>query len=82
MPVFWCVTVQGQPLFRGFVTEAEARAKAERWQGERYRTGLLKHGDRGDWVEVKRDTAREREFDRAYELAKRGNPQTYHYEYS
>lgn len=74
MPEFYKVTWNRHALKKRMKKE-EAFAMAERWQGERYRTGLLKGGDKGDWVEVTRDTESEREFDEMYDTLKRGNPQ-------
>lgn len=74
----WMVTWDGKPFRKGFQGESgkrEAHAMAERWQGERYRSGMLKHGDKLDYFEVKRDTAAEKELaERAYDL-KMGKPQ-------
>lgn len=75
MPEFYCVTLNGHPIGVR-MTKPAAEAMAERWQGERYRKGLLKHADLGDWVEVRRDTVSEREFDRMYDDLKMGKPQT------
>ena len=77
MPEFWKVTWDGRTLFKGFDTREQAAAKAEKWQGQRYKSGMLKHGDKGDYFEVERDVDREREWDAAYDLYKRGKPQTY-----
>ena len=70
-PMLWMVTFDGTPLFRGLPSEAEARRRAERWQ-----VGLLKRADKGDWIEVKRDYAAEREFDERHDVMERGHPQT------
>lgn len=75
MPEFWKVTWNKHALKKR-MRKDEAYAMAERWQGERYRKGLLKGGDKGDWVEVKRDTESEREFDEMYADLKFGKPQT------
>ena len=75
MPDLWMVTWDGVPLFKA-LTRKEAEAKAERWQGERYKSGLLKHGDKRDYIEVKRDTVAERELDERYKTMKAGDPQT------
>lgn len=49
---------------------------AERWQGSHSgNRGLLKHKDRGDYVEVRRDYEREREINERIEQAHLGNPQ-------
>ena len=77
MPHYFKVTLNGHPISK-MMSRKDAEAMAERWQGERYRKGLLKHKDLGDWVEVKRDTDSEREFDDRYDEMKRGNPQTVH----
>ena len=74
------VTLNGVPLFRGFTQKRAAEAKAEKWQGERYRRGLLKHGDKGDHVEVKRDPSMEKDFDERYAAQKAGKPQRVVYE--
>jgi hypothetical protein len=77
-PPRWMVTLNGVPLFRGFLSEEAARRKAEIWQGSHTEhRGLLKHKDRGDWVEVKRDYAAEREYDERVDAAQRGNRQIY-----
>lgn len=73
--MYWMVTLNGVPLFKGLTDRKDAEAKAERWQGQRYRKGLLKHGDRGDHVEVKRDTSTERDFDERYQTWKDGTRQ-------
>ena len=69
------VTLNGTPLFRGITDRKDAETKAERWQGERYKRGLLKHADKGDHVEVKHDVRMERDFDERYQLAKEGTRQ-------
>ena len=74
MPHYFMVTVNGVPLFKG-LSEAVARVKAEKWQGERWKRGLMKHKDMGDHVEVKRDTATERDFDERYADVKAGKYQ-------
>ena len=74
MPEYWMVTVNGTPLFKG-LNRKQAEAKAEKWQGQRYKGGLLKHKDYGDHVEIKRDTLSEREFDTLYDTYKAGKPQ-------
>jgi len=84
---YWQVTLNGVPLKRGFHGESgkrEAQAMAERWQGQHYGkpSGLLKHKDRGDWVEVKRDTATEKEMAERFDEARRGNPQRYVVQYN
>lgn len=75
----YMVTVNGVPLKR-FLDKQEANAMAERWQGQHggYHggQGLLKHKDRGDWVEVKRDTDAEKEVLERYRAALSGDRQT------
>ena len=75
MPVFWMVTLDGHPIKAHINSLKEAEAMAERWQGSKYKSGLLKGGDKGDWVEVKRDHASERDFDESYDRLKRGSLQ-------
>ena len=76
-PEAYMVTLNGVPLKRGLRKE-EADAMAERWQGSHSgNKGLLKHKDRGDWVEVKRDYAFERETKERIDEAMRGNPQRF-----
>lgn len=72
--MFWMVTLNGSPLRRR-MTKRDAEAMAERWQGERYRKGLLKHADKGDHVEVKEDVASILEFNEQYGRFKEGLPQ-------
>ncbi len=74
MPEWYKVTLDGHPL-KQRMTKAAAYAMAERWQGQKYKSGLLKGGDKGDWVEVKRDHVSEREFDDDYDRMKRGSLQ-------
>ena len=74
VPVFYKVTLDGHPL-KQRMSKKEAYAMAERWQGQKYKSGLLKGGDKGDWVEVSRDTVSEREFDTDYDRMKRGSLQ-------
>lgn len=75
----YMVTVNGVPLKR-WMTKRDAEAMAERWQGQHSGVnggqGLLKHKDRGDWVEVKRDTNAEKEMAERYKTFKAGDPQT------
>lgn len=75
----YMVTVNGVPLKR-FLGKQEAHAMAERWQGQHggYAggQGLLKHKDRGDWVEVKRDMDAEKEVLERYRASLSGNRQT------
>ena len=75
MPHYYKVTWNGTTLFKGIPSRQAAEAKAEKWQGERYKRGLLKHGDKGDYIEVKRDVDTEREFDDRYDVFKRGGRQ-------
>lgn len=79
----YMVTVNGVPLKR-WMTKGEADAMAERWQGQYSGysggQGLLKHKDRGDWVEVKRDHLAEKEFGERYKTFKAGDPQTVVYQ--
>jgi len=75
MPIFYMVTLNGVPLFKGIKDEKLARAKAEKWQGEKHKRGLLKHADKGDHVEVKRDLDTERDFDARYAAFKNGDRQ-------
>ncbi len=74
MPEYWAVTVNGTILFKG-LSKPAAEAKAEKWQGQRYKGGLLKHKDFGDHVEIRRDTETEKDFDQRYETWKAGKPQ-------
>ena len=74
MPEYWAVTVNGMILFKA-LTKPQAEAKAEKWQGQRYKGGLLKHKDYGDHVEIRRDKETERDFDERYDVWKRGKPQ-------
>lgn len=75
---YYMVTWDGKPFKKGFVGERgkrEAEAFAERWQGKRYSTGMLKHGDKGDYFEVKRDYAAETELKERMDTMQAGNPQ-------
>lgn len=76
---FYKVTLNGRVLRTGFMGERgrkEALAMAERWQGSHSQgKGLLKHKDRGDYVEVSRDSAAERDFNERVDAAQRGNRQ-------
>jgi len=74
MPTFYMVTFDGHPL-KNRLTLKEAEVMAERWQGQKYKSGLLKGGDKGDWVEVKRDHVSEKAFDEDYDRLKRGSLQ-------
>jgi hypothetical protein len=75
MPEYWAVTVNGMVMFKG-MTKPEAEAKAEKWQGQRYKGGLLKHKDYGDHVEIRRDKDTETEWDNRYADLKQGKYQT------
>lgn len=76
---FYKVILNGCILRSGFIGERgrhEAERMAERWQGSHSQGGgLLKHKDRGDYVEVKRDPDMERDYDKRVDTAQRGNPQ-------
>lgn len=74
MPVWYQVTINGVPFRKG-LTKRDAEALAEKFQGEKDRRGLLKHGDKGDWVEVKPDHDAGREFDHRYDRYKAGHAQ-------
>lgn len=77
MPQRWMMTINGHPMKKN-MGKREAELMAERWQGSHSgNRGLLKHKDRGDWVEVKRDYDSEKEFDRRLDLARRGHPQNW-----
>ena len=68
----------GKPFRRGFCGtqgKKEAEAFAERWQGEKYKSGMLKHGDKRDYFEVKRDYQSEKDLLDRLDEQKRGNPQ-------
>jgi hypothetical protein len=80
MPELYLVTWDGRPFKKGFRSRQEAEAFAERWQGERYRSGMLKHGDKRDYFEVARDREAEQEFDRRYADAKAGKRQVVVYQ--
>ena len=75
----YMVTINGVIYKRGFMGEPgrrQAEAMAERWQGSHSgNKGLLKHKDRGDYVECKRDLDMEAELANRYDEAQRGNPQ-------
>ena len=83
---FYCVTLNGVILRRGFMGVAGKRSAeqmAERWQGSHsHGQGLLKHKDRGDYVEVKRDHAMEHDYAERVDTAQRGNPQRVVVEYN
>lgn len=76
---YYMVTLNGVPFKRGFAGDLgrqRAEQVAERWQGSHSgNKGLLKIKDRGDYVEVKRDYEREREYAERIDEAQRGNPQ-------
>ena len=76
---FYCVTLNGVILRRGFMGTAgfhEAERMAERWQGSHsHGKGLLKHKDKGDYVEVRRDPEMEHDYAGRVDQAQRGNPQ-------
>lgn len=75
MPTFYQVTLNGHPI-KCRLERGEAEAMAERFQGSHARNlGLLKHKDRGDYVEVSVDQDSGRDFDRAYESFKKGKAQ-------
>lgn len=74
-PQYYMVTLNGVPL-RRCMRKVDADAMAERWQGSHAGSkGLLRHKDRGDWVEVKRDLESERDYNNRLDEAQRGNPQ-------
>ena len=76
---FYAMTINGVIFRRGFMGETgkrEADRMAERWQGSHSGgKGLLKHKDRGDYVEVKRDYEMEKDYVSRLDEAQRGNPQ-------
>ena len=76
---FYAVTLNGTILRRGFMGVNGKRAAeqmAERWQGSHSQgKGLLKHKDRGDYAEVKRDYEMEHDYATRIDEAQRGNPQ-------
>lgn len=76
---FYCVILNGVILQRGFMGatgKREAERMAERWQGSHSQgKGLLKHKDRGDYVEVRRDHELERDYMERVDAAQRGDPQ-------
>ena len=78
MTELWMVTLNGVPM-RKAMFRREAEDMAARWQGSHCSyeggSGLLKIKDRGDWVEVKRDTASEKERDERLKVAKAGDRQ-------
>ncbi len=62
----------GNTLFGGLASKADAYRRAEKWQGTRSR-GLLKHGDKGDHIEVVEDKSEMRSWDDRWDDAQRGN---------
>lgn len=76
---FYQVTLNGCILRKGFMGDRgkrEAEQMAERWQGSHSQgKGLLKHKDKGDYVEVKRDYDGEKDYAERIDVAQRGNPQ-------
>ena len=74
----YMVTLNGVPV-RKHMTRREADDMAARWQGSHCdyngASGLLKIKDRGDWVEVRRDTSSEREVDERLKAAMSGDRQ-------
>lgn len=74
MPVYYEVTLNGISLFKGLSLK-QAEAKAEKWQGERWKRGLLKHKDMGDHVEVRVDKVTSKDFDDRYADLKAGKYQ-------
>lgn len=77
---YYKVLLNGTVFRRGFAGEAgrrHAEQMAERWQGSHSgNKGLLKHKDRGDYVEVARDYVMEQEYAERVDNAQRNNPQT------
>jgi len=73
------VLLNGVAFRKGFTGDSgkrEAEALAERWQGSHSQgRGLLKHKDKGDYVEVVRDIELEKDYARRFDEAQRGNPQ-------
>ena len=76
---FYAVYINGVIYRRGFMGQTgkrQADQMAERWQGSHSQgKGLLKHKDRGDYVEVKRDYEMERDYAERVDTAQRDNPQ-------
>ena len=70
MPEMWQVTYNGVTLYGPYYDRKKAEVIAERYQ-----RGFNRIKDNGDHVEVKRFTKLEKDFDRRYDEAKRGNPQ-------
>lgn len=71
----WVVTWNGVPFRKFGTNRREAEAFAERWQGKRYHSGMMKHGDKADYFEVKLDKAAMAEYADRLDTMKRGNPQ-------
>ena len=71
---YWMVTLNGHPI-RDHMTRRDAEQMAERWQGERYKRGVLKHGDDGEWLEIKPDVRSMLRFNEQYARAKNGQLQ-------
>ena len=70
------VVWNGVPIRKGLRSRAMANVIAEKWQGSyAHNKGLLKHKDKGDWIEVKRDSAAERDFDERYDVMLQGSRQ-------
>lgn len=82
---FYKVMLNGVVLRKGFMGAAgkqEAERMAERWQGSHSQgKGLLKHKDKGDYVEVRRDYEGEKDYAERIDVAQRGNPQRIVMEY-
>ena len=75
-PHYWKVKLNGTDFRRGFRSRREADLFAERWQGSHAgNRGLLKHKDRGDYLEVVRDHETERDTDERYDVAAQGSRQ-------
>ena len=83
---FYAVYINGKIFRRGFIGtpgKREAERMAERWQGSHSQgKGLLKHKDKGDYVEVRRDYEMERDYADRVDVAQRGNPQRIVAEYN
>lgn len=82
---FYKVMLNGVVLRKGFMGQTgkhEAERMAERWQGSHSQgKGLLKHKDKGDYVEVRRDYEDEKDYAERIDVAQRGNPQRIVMEY-
>lgn len=76
---FYAMLINGVMYRRGFMGprgKHEVERMAERWQGSHSQgKGLLKHKDRGDYVEVRRDYEMEKDYDERIDTAQRDNPQ-------